>query len=43
MKTVHNRICMIRLIEKIERNQKFADGMHVKVVSELKKHRDTKS
>ena len=37
MKTVDNRLRMIRLIEKIERNRKFADQMHVKDVSEFKK------
>lgn len=37
MKTVDNRLRMIRLIEKIERNRKLADQMHVKDVSELKK------
>lgn len=36
MKTVDNRLRMIRLIEKIERNRKFADQMHVKDVSEFK-------
>ena len=30
MKTVDNRLRMIRLIEKIERNRKLADQMHVK-------------
>lgn len=38
MKTVDNRLRMIRLIEKIERNRKFADEMHVKDVSQFKKH-----
>lgn len=33
MKTVDNRLRMIRLIEKIERNRKLADQMHVKDVS----------
>ena len=37
MKTVDNRLRMIRLIEKIERNRKLADQMHVKDVSEFKK------
>lgn len=37
MKTVDNRLRMIRLIEKIERNRKFADQMHVKDVPEFKK------
>lgn len=37
MKTVDNRLRMIRLIEKIERNRKLADEMHVKDVSQLKK------
>ena len=33
--SVDNRIRMIRLIEKIERNRKLADEMHVKDVSVL--------
>lgn len=37
MMDVNNRIRMIQLIEKIERNRKFADEMHVKDVSEFKK------
>ena len=37
MKTVDNRLRMIRLIEKIERNRKLAEDMHVKDVSEFKK------
>lgn len=37
MKTVDNRLRMIRLIEKIERNKKLADEMHVKDVSQFKK------
>ena len=36
MKTVDNRLRMIRLIEKIERNRKFVDQMHVKDVSKFK-------
>lgn len=36
MKTVDNRLRMIRLIEKIERNRKLADQMHVKDVSKFK-------
>ena len=36
MKTVDNRLRMIRLIEKIERNRKLADEMHVKDVSKFK-------
>ena len=38
MKTVDNRLRMIRLIEKIERNRKLADQMHVKDVSKFKEH-----
>lgn len=41
MKTVDNRLRMIRLIEKIERNRKLADEMHVKNVSEFKKQSNT--
>lgn len=37
MITVQNRIRMINLIEKIERNRKYADEMHVKNVSVLMK------
>lgn len=37
MNTVDNRLRMIRLIEKLERNRKLADQMHVKYVSEFKK------
>lgn len=37
MMSVNNRIRMIQLIEKIERNRKLADEMHVKNVSEFKK------
>lgn len=37
MMSVNNRIRMIQLIEKIERNRKLADKMHVKNVSEFKK------
>ena len=37
MKTVDNRLRMIRLIEKIERNRKLANEMHVKDVSQFKK------
>lgn len=36
MKTVDNRLRMIRLIEKIERNRKLADQMHVSNTSILK-------
>ena len=36
MKTVDNRLRMIRLIEKIERNRKLADEMHVSNNSILK-------
>lgn len=36
MKTVDNHLRMIRLIEKIERNRKLADQMHVKDVSKFK-------
>ena len=35
MGDVNNRIRMIQLIEKIERNRKFANEMHVKDVSVL--------
>ena len=38
---VNNRIRMIQLIEKIERNRKLADEMHVKDVSEFKKQSNT--
>lgn len=37
MMDVNNRIRMIQLIEKIERNRKLANEMHVKDVSEFKK------
>lgn len=37
MMSVDNRIRMIQLIEKIERNRKLVDEMHVKNVSEFKK------
>ena len=41
MMSVDNRLRMIRLIEKIERNRKLADEMHVKNVSEFKKKSNT--
>lgn len=41
MMSVDNRLRMIRLIEKIERNRKLADEMHVKNVSEFKKQSKT--
>lgn len=37
MKTVDNRLRMIRLIEKIERNRKLAEEIHVKDVSKFNK------
>lgn len=37
MMDVNNRIRMIQLIEKIERNRKLANEMHVKDVFEFKK------
>lgn len=40
MMAVQNRIKMINLIEKIERNRKYADEMHVKNVSILMKSRN---
>ena len=41
MMSVDNRLRMIRLIEKIERNRKLADEIHVKNVSEFKKQSNT--
>lgn len=41
MMSVNNRIRMVQLIEKIERNRKLADEMHVKNVSEFKKQSNT--